>query len=232
MVAGHGLTLAEAVALVGAFDPTGKGILPGVFSPGNIFLAESAALLIELADDGCIELELADTSRIVPGGSTTHVRVGSAEPTHPLLVVPYRVIAGRSMPVTADRLIARISSRPIHDQLAASGLMTRTGRLLKRDSLTPAGLKARAGVFAEIDGYVTSGVEVVGVSELAALVGAVLLAGLVAKPLYSGQGRQASIESERRLTLLHERVATVGEHAPNRARLLAALSLANAGFVT
>ena len=234
MDAVNDLTLAEAVALVGGFDPrTGEAIRPGVFSHGNIFLAESAALLIGLADDGCIELERAQTSKLIPGAATTHVLAGTGEPTHPLLLAPHRVVVSQRKPTTADRLVAKISSRPIHDRLVASGLMTRTGRLVKRDSLTPAGLQVRADLCAELDGF-ASGAEVdaSAVNELAAMVVAVLLAGLVAQPLHLGQDRQTAIESGRRLALLSERVTTVGEHASHRAQLLAALRLANAGFVT
>jgi len=174
------LTLAEAVALVGGFDPgSGNGIQPGMFSHGNIFLAESAALLIALADDGYIGVS-------------------------------------------------------VHDRLVTSGLVTRTGRLVRRESLTPEGLRVRAELCAEIDGFIAPGatIDAAAISKRTALIVAVLLAGLVTRPLYSGQHRQAAIESELRLSALRERVATGGEQGYHRAQLLAALSLANAGFIT
>ena len=228
------LTLAEAVALVGGFDPgSGKGIQPGMFSQGNIFLAESAALLIALADGGCIRLEHGKSSQLIPGAATTRVVAAEREPEQPLLRASYQAIVKQTKSVSTDHLLTRIGVS-VHDRLVTSGLVARTGRLVRRESLTPEGLRVRAELCAEIDGFLAPGatIDAAAISERTALIVAVLLAGLVARPLYSGQHRQAAIESELRLSALRERVATEGEQGYHRAQLLAALSLANAGFIT
>ncbi|TQL47561.1 hypothetical protein FB562_0626 [Homoserinimonas aerilata] len=242
------LTLPEAVALVGAFDPvTGKGIQPGVFSTGNIFLAESAALLIALVDDGCVDFEWAKSSQLVPGAGTTRPVAGGPEPKHPLLLGAYRTVVKHAAQeggeqgstrqgktLSTDLLLARIATAPIHDRLFSSGLVARTGRLVKREALTADGLRLRRELCAEIDDFTASEVETdaAAVSERTALIVAILVVGLVAQPLYPSREREATIAAEARLTLLRERVSATGEHAFGRATVLAALGLANAGFIT
>ena len=226
------LTLAEAVALVGGFDPgSGKGIQPGMFSQGNIVLAESAALLIALADDGYIRLEHGKSSKLIPGAATTRVGAGDREPEHPLLRASYQAIVKQTKSVSTDLLLTRIGVSVV-DRLVTSGLVTRTGRLVRRESLTPGGLRVRAELCADIDGFIAPGatIDAAAISERTALIVAVLLAGLVTRPLYSGQHRQAAIESRLRLNALRERVATGGEQGYHRAQLLAALSMAVAGY--
>lgn len=228
------LILAEAVALVGAFDPvSGKAIQPGVFSTGNIFLAESAALLIALVDDGCVDFERAKRSQLIPGAATTRPVAGGPEPEHPLLLGAYRTVVKHAA-LSTDLLLARIATAPIHDRLLASGLIARTGRLVKRETLTADGLRLRSDLCAEIDDFTAPGAETDAavVSERAALMAAVLVAGLVAQPLHHSREREAAIAREARLMLLRERVSATGEHASGRAKVLAALGLANAGFVT
>ncbi|MGV8851681.1 MAG: GPP34 family phosphoprotein [Rhodoglobus sp.] len=236
MDADANFTLAEAVALVGAFDfATGRAVQPGIFSSGNIFLAEPAALLIDLADSGSIRVDKAQTSRAFPGSYTTRVVVTGSEPTDELLREVYQLVAKQKPRVATDSILAKIATRPIHNRLREAGLVSQVGRLLKQDVLTNSGVRVRDQLCEEINEFISAGSEadVDRLTARSSLIMAVLLAGYVAGPLYlvKGQDREEAIEREQRLVMVRQRVSSEGDKAPARASILTALQLANASYI-
>ncbi|MBH0008849.1 GPP34 family phosphoprotein [Salinibacterium sp. SWN1162] len=228
------LLLAEAVSLVSGFDAnTGVRLEAGGSRSGNPILTVSAAVLIDLADNGYIELERDYWSKNYPGVYLSRVKAGQGEPGDTVLRAALDTVQKRSKPRKTEDVIVDIVSPEVQKRLIDRGLATSTGRFIKTVRLTQQGFQAQAELRTEIDAYLDESTlaDASLVSGRTALILALTLSGRLAEIFYQRQHHEASIEVERRLTLLRNRVNAEGDNASHRSAILGALSSANSGFV-
>lgn len=223
--------LAESVSLVAGYEAvTGLRLRKNKTSSGEPRRTEAAALLIELADDGCITVENGATPRVANRPDKSRTRLGLNEPSHPLLLPPWQALHKRGKPKRTEDFINETPTGKIHERLTAAGLATRGGNVITRDCLTPQGIHVRAQLSAELDTYLDPEREAdpEALSERTALTLALMLYGSLHDPLHQGQGPEASLETKRRMNLASKSLNTQPEKIANRTHILAALFSANA----